>query len=96
MLRHIVHTQCSLNLLVVCLTTLSIATLLYSDFSVMIIRLLETTWTEAIWNYFVALSRYLAGRKEKKSKTEPGYPLLWPICKYGAGMHVAKPRLDSV
>lgn len=69
MLRHNVHIQCSLNLLVVCLTTLSIATLLYSDTSVMIIMLLETTWTEAIWNYSVALSRYLAGRNEEKIET---------------------------
>jgi len=96
MLRHSVHIQSSLNLLVVCLTTLSIARLLYSDSSVMIIRLLEATWKEAIWNYFVALTRYLAGRNEKKSRIEPGYPLFWPICKFGGGIHGEKPRLDSV
>jgi hypothetical protein len=38
----------------------------------LIIKLLEVTWKEAIWNYFVALSRYLAGRNEKKSRTVPG------------------------
>ena len=92
-LRHNVHTQSSLNLLVVCLTTLSIDTLLYSDSSFIIVRLLEATWKEAIWNYFVALSRYLAGRNEKKSRTVPGCPLFWSICRYGAGIHGTKLRL---
>ena len=96
MLRHNVHIQCLLNLLVVCLRTLPIATLLYSESSVMIIRLLETTLKEAIWNYFVALVGYLVGRNEKKLRTESGYQLFWPICQYGAGIHGAKPRLDSV
>jgi hypothetical protein len=96
MFRHNVHIQCSLNLLAVCLTTLSIVTLLYNDSSVMIISVLETTRKEAIWNNFVPLSSYLAGRNEKKSRTEPGYPLFRPISKHGVGIHGAKRRLDSV